>query len=1025
MLASAHYPEENAQWFSRDGRGNVIEKRIAAKPGSGYADVVSTASYPASCTNRKTCNRPDYVIDAKGNRTDFTWDTNHGGILTETRPAAPNGVRPQKRYTYTQLYAWIKNSSGSYVQAATPVWMLTGISECRTQASCVGTSDETKTTITYGTTGAANNLLPTVTTSSAGDNSVSATTTTTYDFTGNAITVDGPLAGSADTARTRYDAMRRVVGVVSPDPDGVGPLLHRATRNTFDLSGNLIKAERGTVTGQSDAEWAAFSSLEAVDTIYDIMGRKLKESKSGGGTVYAVTQYSYDSSGRLECTAFRMDPAQWNSQTNACAPQTSGPYGPDRVSRNVYNAAGERTVMKLGVGTSIEADDETTTYTLNGKLATITDGEGNKTTYTYDGHDRLYRTNFPDPFTDGASSATDFEQVAYDANGNVTQQRLRDGQLIGFSYDNLDRMTFKDLPGSEIDVTYSSYTLQGLIRQLSQGSSWSLEWNAFGRNTSETGPHGTMSYDYDSAGRRTRATWPDGFYVNYDYLVTGEVSALRENGATSGIGVLAAFGYDNLGGRTSVTRGNGATTSYTYDAISRLASLSHDLAGTAQDVASTFSYNPASQKITHTRNNDAYAWLGHYNVSRGYSINGLNQMTLAGATSIAYDGRGNLTTLGSASYSYTSENRLISGPGGASYQYDASGRLYQSIGLGLTTRFQYDSTDLVAEYNASNVMQRRFVHGPGDDEPIVWYEGAGTSDRRWFHQDERGSVIALSNSAGSSIATNTYDEYGLPAATNLGRFAYTGQTWMPEVGLYYYKARVYSPALGRFLQADPDEYDDGMNLYAYVQNDPIGLTDPTGTHSYLPPGSTPWAYSSAACNGDSGCLQSMAETYWDIGMAGLSIAPTPGAAYIWGARGGWVAIGSWVAVRESMKAARLAYQVSQGGRAGYAFVVNGVKFDSFVRGKLMFFADKLIEAKSGLASLVSKASGEFRVGGPKLLDQARRQIAAVAGKAKIEWRVDTKAAAEALKKLFKDAGITEIHVKVAAQAACTGTRLCP
>src|SRR3712207_7921458 len=82
--------------------------------------------------------------------------------------------------------------------------------------------------------------------------------------------------------------------------------------------------------------------------------------------------------------------------------------------------------------------------------------------------------------------------------------------------------------------------------------------------------------------------------------------------------------------------------------------------------------------------------------------------------------------------------------------------------------------------------------------------------------------------SGNPVATNSYDPWGIPGAANQGRFGYTGQTWIPELGLWYYKARFYSPTLGRFLQVDPVGYDDGLNLYAYVGNDPVNHADPSG-----------------------------------------------------------------------------------------------------------------------------------------------------------------------------------------------------
>ena len=363
----------------------------------------------------------------------------------------------------------------------------------------------------------------------------------------------------------------------------------------------------------------------------------------------------------------------------------------------------------------------------------------------------------------------------------------------------------------------------------STGNALSFGYDALGRQTSAGNSWlGTKSSAYDLAGRRTRLTHRDGFFVDYDYLVTGEVARIRENGATSGVGVLATFGYDDLGRRTSLTYGNGTATTYAYDA-GRLSQLALAFPDASKNLTLGFSYNPADEIVSNTRSNDLYALLPAGAGTTASSANGLNQLTQQGATSFSYDAKGNLTADGSRTFAYTAENRMAQRVGVANLGHDPLGRLYGISSTG--TVFDYDGPDAVLETDigTGTSTRARYIHGPADDEPLVAYDGSGTGNRSFLHADERGSIVAVSDSAGNVTAINKYDEYGEPGAGNVGRFQYTGQKWISELGLYDYKARMYDPKIGgRFLQPDPIGYDDGMNMYNAMGGNPVNGWDPTG-----------------------------------------------------------------------------------------------------------------------------------------------------------------------------------------------------
>jgi RHS repeat-associated protein len=791
------YPEGNTENFTYDDHNNTTGLTRNPKPGSSMPVIGVSATWD------QTWNKPTIVTDGIGCTTTLNYfQTNPGlSLLNTATRCKPDSTQLNPIYSFTY------NSLGQPLQATDPTSLVTK-----------NVYDPTTGNLTSST------IDPT------GANSI---TGFTYDAVGNVATVSDPRAFVTET---QYDADRRKTVVIHHN-GAVTAAAIAAERAQYDTLGRAYEIDAGvTFSGPS------VLTYQMTDHKDFTPNSVVLTDKNGAGE---ATNYTYDSVDRPTIvtdpigrrTAAVYDLAgqllfSWHGWDSTVAP----------TGTETWNPAGY-----IGTG---RVRYSSYAYSPNGRLVSQLDANNNTTKLIYDGHDRLQFTLFTDPSNPAATCSAPtsdaanpicaanqtYEKYSYDNNDNRLSVRKRDNQTINYTYDLLSRLILKDLPATSTGDIYTQYDLAGRIKYAhfgsATGSGVDFGYDTTGRLSSETQFGRQMSYGYDSSNNRNLITWPDNNHINYDFDALNREYQVRENGTATGGGtLLATYVYDPMSRRQSITRANGAVTTYPmYDLASRLKTLTHDVAGSTQDLTISYSYTTAGQLQNRSNSNPLYDLLPTA-ATTAYVADALNRYTtVAGATLSYNDSRGNLTSDGTNTYAYDVENHLLSasGPTAVSMTYDPLGRLQSTTAGTTTTQYLYAGAELMAELDGSGVVQHRYVHGPGTDEPIVWYQGATLANRNFLHTDERGSVIATTDNSGVATIYN-YGPYGEPSVWAGSRFRYTGQIVLPEAHLYYYKARVYSPTLGRFLQTDPIGTKDDLNLYDYAGDDPIDGTDPSGT----------------------------------------------------------------------------------------------------------------------------------------------------------------------------------------------------
>jgi RHS repeat-associated protein len=498
------------------------------------------------------------------------------------------------------------------------------------------------------------------------------------------------------------------------------------------------------------------------------------------------------------------------------------------------------------------------------RLTSLTDARGNATQYSYDAKRNL--TNIT--YVDGT-----YEQFRYNSSGNVTNWINRRGQNVYFTYNAAGQVTKKDYDTTPyVDYTYAYDSLgrltngvyatatnafftnfftyatstDWLIRIDCPGGKWlTFEYDSAGRRTKRTDQDGNVAnfaydaqgrlqrmadgagnlivhYDFDTAGRISRKMLGNGVYTTYDYDLSGKMTNLVNWKSDSTVLSSFSYAYDTSGRRTAVTT-LASTTRYAYDANGQLIHVTNPDASEVE-----YRYDTAGNRIQVVDNG----------VVTPYTVNAMNQYSNVGSATYQFDGDGNTVAKVESGvtniYTYNAENQLVrlkSGTNTWAYIYDGLGCRIKTVFNGVEANYVIDPVGLgniVGEYDAMGQLISRYDCGYG---LIARFDATNASCFYTF--DALGSTSELTDGSGGLRQRQSYDPFGKAVAgsgNNGNQFQYLGEYGVVASGngLLLMRARNYDPIIGRFTAPDPLHHADSLNLYVYARNCPTLFVDPTG-----------------------------------------------------------------------------------------------------------------------------------------------------------------------------------------------------